>query len=116
MKILDKFILKIKNKQAKIGIGLGDSKYQNNKILKSINEFLIHNKSNISLFGLKHIINLIKNSKDFKNYNNNVLLIESEDPSKDLISYLINGKLTAIIRGALDSHNFLNEVKNQFNI
>jgi putative methanogen marker protein 4 len=116
MQILERFILKIKNKSANIGIGFGESESQNIKIVKAINEFLISNRSNISLFGLNNAIEQVRNSKFYDKSKKSISLIESKNPNDDLFTFLFNDKSNAIIRGALDSHNFLKEVKKQFNL
>ena len=116
MQILEKFLLKIKDKSGNIGIGLGESQSQNIKILKVTTQFLRSNESSIFLFGFDRTIKQLKGSKFYTDSNKNISLMESKDPYIDLIKSLLNGKLKAIIRGGLDSHNFIKELKNKFNI
>jgi putative methanogen marker protein 4 len=116
MQILEKFLLKIKDESGNIGIGLGESQSQNIKILKVTTQFLRSNKSSIFLFGFDKAIKQLKSSKFYTESNKNISLMESKDPYIDLIKFLLNGKLKAIIRGGLDSHDFLKEVKKKFNI
>jgi len=101
------------SKKAKIGIGIGQDKSQNNLIASICSEFAVKNKCEIEIIGkAENIEELSDNIKK----NKLISLIKSNFPEKKLIELLIQNKLNAIIRGSLSSSNFLKEVKDQFNI
>ncbi|MFX1316013.1 MAG: methanogenesis marker protein Mmp4/MtxX [Promethearchaeota archaeon] len=116
MSILDKFKSRAKVKEANIGIGLGLSELQNNKILKAVIKFISENKSKIFFFGMKDSILEIKKNQIYNKYSSGISLIESKEPENEIIDYLINDKLKAGVRGSLDSHKFLDSLKKELKV
>ncbi|MFX1408907.1 MAG: methanogenesis marker protein Mmp4/MtxX [Promethearchaeota archaeon] len=105
-----------KVKEASIGIGLGISELQNNKILNAVIKFVSEYKSKIHFFGMKDSILQIRKNQSYKKYSSKISLIESKEPENEIIDYLNNDKLKAGVRGSLDSHKFLNSVKKNLNV
>ncbi len=116
MSILNKFKSKAKGKTAKIGIGLGTSQFHNNKVFNATIKFLNENNSKIYYFGIKDSIEQIRNTELYNEYKSRISLIKTNEPEKEMMECLINKKINGIIRGSLDSHKFLNIVKNYLNI
>lgn len=111
MNILEKFILRGKNKKIIIGIGLGKSNFQNIKILNACRRFLQKNDSNIFFFGDVFSINHIIEHKSFKEFRANMSVIKSVNPEYEMIKYLKNKQINAAIRGGLSSAPFLDSIK-----
>ncbi|MHA1283003.1 MAG: hypothetical protein ACTSQP_10900 [Promethearchaeota archaeon] len=101
------------SKRAKIGIGIGQDKNQNNLIASICSEFAVKNNCKIEIIGKTE--NIEELSDDIKK-NDLISLIKSKFPEKKLIESLIQNKLNAIIRGSLSSSDFLKEVKEQFKV
>lgn len=116
MTILEIFSSIGKLKKSSIGIGLGQEKEHNIKILKASIEFLDEFDSNISFFGNENAIAHVKNSKNYNENLNNLDLIKSNDPEREIINFLNNGVINAVVRGSLGSSKFLKNVKEQFNV
>ncbi len=116
MKIIQKFELKAKQKRVNIGIGLGDSGYHNQKILKASLNFLEQYKSNIYVFGkigsLNNLLEQIRNSKTKLR----VKFVECKDPEIYIFNYLKNNSIHAIVRGSLSSNIFLKNLKINLNV
>jgi len=114
MKILNLFESRAKGKIANIGIGLGSEQSQNLKVFKKTQFFLRKNSSKIYFFGepkgISQILNQSTSSK------NNFELIESCEPEKDIINYLKENTIDAVIRGNLSSSKFLKHLKRSLNI
>lgn len=116
MSILNIFKSQAKGKTTKIGIGLGIAQFHNIKIFNASIKFLNENNSKIYYFGVNESIGHIENIEKFKKYKSRISLIKTNDPEKEMVEHLISKKLNGIIRGSLDSHKFLNFVKNSLNI
>lgn len=113
MKILEKFTSMAKGKEGNIGIGLGEEKIHNLKILKAALSFLKNNKVNSHIFGNETQINQLSNESEYQENKSRITLIKCEDPEELIIEYLNEGKIDAIVRGSLSSSKFLKNVKNK---
>ncbi|MFX0043548.1 MAG: methanogenesis marker protein Mmp4/MtxX [Candidatus Hodarchaeota archaeon] len=111
MSILNIFKSKTKGKTAKIGIGLGTSQLHNNKVFNATTQFLAENASKIYLYGTKDSIEQIRNTELYNEYESRISLIGTDKPEKEMVESIRSKKLNGIIRGAQDSHQFLNIVK-----
>jgi putative methanogen marker protein 4 len=116
MKILEVFNSMAKDKFAHIGIGLGDSKSHNIKILKACLKFLKENRSKIYIFGKEPEIEILADDKSYIDNKNDFILVKSEEPEKESIKYLSQSKVNALIRGSLSSNDFLENIKKQFEV
>ena len=114
MNILDFFESKAKGKTAIIGIGLGSEQSQNLKVFKTSLNFLRKNSSKIYFFGEPKAISQILNKSITTK--NNFKLIESNEPEKEIINYLKENTINAVIRGNLSSSKFLIQLKQRLNI
>ena len=109
--IIQKFEAKAKKKSCTIGIGLGVSKYHNQKILTASENFLQEYNSDIWFFGRKKFLNeLLEYIPDF-NEKSRMKLIECQDPENSIIKSLENNSIHSIVRGSLDSSKFIKEIK-----
>lgn len=116
MKILQKYELVAKEKKSiNIGIGLGDSKYHNQKILTASLNFLKNFKSTISFFGKKDCLNRSLPLTPQNKINSQLKFVECQDPEKSIIDFLMNNSIQAIIRGSLSSSKFLKNLKQNLN-
>ncbi|MFX0060030.1 MAG: methanogenesis marker protein Mmp4/MtxX [Candidatus Hodarchaeota archaeon] len=115
MKIIDVFKLKGINKSIKIGIGLGESEDGINKILDASKFFLQNNESEIFLFAHKHIATKVNHYPTFVSLKSKLSLIESKEPETEILRYLNDGAIQAVIRGNLSSDKFIKNLKNIFN-
>ena len=116
MKILETFKSLAKNKNATIGIGLGELEDHNKKIYEGAVQFLKDFNSTVILFGNEKAIQHIKNSNS---YNENIKRIEfskSTTPEETIFNYLENNLINAIVRGNLSSIKFLANLKKIFSI
>ncbi len=114
MNILNFFESLAKGKIANIGIGLGSEQSQNLKVFKTTQYFLKKNSSKIYFFGEpKAVSQILNNSSTSKN---NIELIESSEPEEEIIYYLKENIINAIIRGNLSSSKFLMHLKHKLNI
>jgi len=104
-----KSIAKIKN--SKIGIGLGELEEHNIKILKASLKFLKEYNSTIFFFGNEKAINHIKNSEFYGKSSIRFNLVKSNEPENDIVKFLKNKKISAIVRGNLSSNKFLKNVR-----
>ena len=116
MKILEKFTSMAKGKEGNIGIGLGEEKIHNLKILKAALSFLKNNKVNSHIFGNETQINQLSNESEYQENKSRITLIKCEDPEELIIEYLNEGKIDAIVRGSLSSSKFLKNVKYKLKI
>ena len=110
MTILKKLKDLAKDKGENIGIGIGSSKFHNQKIMSAILQFLQTSPSKIYVFGSKDSIDHIHEPINSPN-KLNIHFIQSEMPEKDIFKYLIDKKLNSIIRGSLSSNKFLDNLK-----
>ena len=116
MNFLKIFMELSKNKKSKIGIGLGEEKDHNIKILKAITQFLQDNDSVIYLFGSPHAKADLTNENEYKENQENIVLIKNENPEKEIIHFLKEGSIDAAIRGSLNSSKFLKYIKKSLNV
>ncbi len=116
MTILEVFESKAKLKSANIGIGLGQLKEHNIKILNASLKFLEEYTSTIFIFGNKKAINHVKNDKRYKENNSKINLIKADVPEKEIIEYLIKKTINSIVRGSLSSSKFLKLVKSNLKV
>lgn len=115
MAILNKFKVLAKKKSTTIGIGLGQSNYQNECILLAITNFLRENSSIIYIFGttesLNHIVSLID-----PNYKSRIIINESANPEEDIFECLLSKKINGVIRGSLSSNKFLMKLRKSLDL
>ena len=116
MTIFEIFKSKAKLNEALIGIGLGQSEEQNLKILKACLKFLEEFKSKILIFGNETVINHLKNNKEYIENHEHIDLITSKEPEQEIINFLSNNMINAIVRGSLSSSKFLKKLKLELNI
>lgn len=116
MTILEIFESKAKLNEAQIGIGLGQSKEQNLKILEACLEFLEAYKSKILIFGNEIAIDHLKNNNEHIENHEYIDLITSKEPEQEIINFLSNNMINAVIRGSLSSSKFLKKLKLELNI
>lgn len=109
MNLLENFMIKAKDKSAKIGIGLGNDYKQNLKIIQAVKNFNAKRKITVYLFGKKGDISKVL--KELNSFKNKIRPIESRYPEKIILDYLKNNKINAIIRGNLNSSTFLQYLK-----
>jgi len=116
MTILDAFRKKTEGIVSKIGIGLGDSATSNIKILNATLEILNLNKSSFFFFGNKKQIKEITQSQRYKEDNPNIVLIDSDDPTSEILNYLKENLISCAVRGSLSSSKFLKNLDVILNI
>ena len=116
MTILEIFKSKAKLNEAQIGIGLGQSEEQNLKILKACLNFLEEFESKILIFGNEIAIDHLKNNNEHIENHKHIDLITSKEPEQEIINFLLNNMINAIIRGSLSSSKFLKILKLELNI
>ncbi len=107
MSILEKFYQRTKGTEAKIGIGLGDSGVHNDKILKAAISALEPRYSSFFFFGSRKSIDYIANNKLFSKNKKIITLVESDDPTSEILNYLKTNKISSVVRGNLGSTKFL---------
>jgi len=116
MTILEIFKSKAKLNEAQIGIGLGQSEEQNLKILEACLNFLEEFKSKILIFGNEIAIDHLKNNNKNIEKHEHIDLITSKEPEQEIINFLSNNMINAIVRGSLSSSKFLKKIKLELNI
>jgi putative methanogen marker protein 4 len=117
MKIFQKYQLLAKTKKPiNIGIGVGDSKFHNQKILAASLGFLDSFKSKIYFFGKKDYINTFLTNIPQHIKKSQLELIKCQDPEYFIIDSLKQNSIQAIIRGSLSSSKFLKNLKLILNI
>lgn len=116
MNFLKIFMELSRDKKSKIGIGLSSEKIHNIKILKAITLFLQENDSVIYLFGNQQAHTHLINENEYKKHKEHIFIIKSEDPEEEIIHFLKEGSIDAIIRGSLSSSKFLKNLKKNLNI
>lgn len=109
--ILQKFEEAAKEKKSNIGIGLGDSEYHNNKILKASLNFLETQNSSVFIFGKKSSVNKIREQIQISNIKLQLKFIECQEPEKSIFEYLLNKSINSIVRGSISSTKFLKNLK-----
>lgn len=116
MTILEILNSRAKDKEISIGIGLGDNQEHNIKLLNASEKFLQENKSKIFLFGDKDLISYLTENPKYKLLKSHIILIESSKPETDIIRFLTNGMINAVVRGNLSSRKFLDNLKKSLSI
>ncbi len=116
MTILDVFKKKAEGIISKIGIGLSDSATQNNVILKATLEVLNFNKSSFYFFGNKNQVDILAKIHVSKEKKPSIQLIDSGDPTSEIVNYLNNNLISCAIRGGLSSSKFLKNLDIRLNI
>jgi len=111
MNLLHKFELLAKGKNVKIGIGLGESDYHNQKILKASISFLKEYESEIFIFGKKQFLNSLNKQISTNKDQLKVRFIDCENPEERIYELLYNHSIQAIVRGSLSSNKFLKNLK-----
>ena len=114
MAIVEKFSLMAKGKEARIGIGLGNSKLHNFKILDVCVKFLQKFKSKIYAFGNNTSINQVQN-ENLPTPESDIVLIESGKLEQKIFEFLKDNTINSIIRGSLGSNSFLANFKSYLN-
>lgn len=107
MSILEKFYQRTKGIEAKIGIGLGDSEVHNDKILKAAISALEPRYSSFFFFGSRKSIDHIANNKLFSKNKKIITLVESDEPTSEILNYLKTNQISSVVRGNLGSTKFL---------
>jgi putative methanogen marker protein 4 len=107
MTFLDAFREKAEGIVSKVGIGLGNSTTHNKKILKATSEVLKFNKSLFFLFGNKNKIEEISKIPIYKENDKFIVLVESDDPTSEILRYLNDNRISCAVRGSLNSSEFL---------
>jgi len=116
MTVFEIFKTKAKNKTANIGIGLGDNEEHNIKILNASIEFLKEYDATIFIFGNENVIERIKNHKISDTETKKINFINSKEPEQEILNFLKNNMIDAIVRGCISSSKFLNNLKNSLGI
>ena len=116
MSILEKFYQRTKGIETKIGIGLGDSEVHNNKILKAAISTLLPKNNSFFLFGSRKSIDQIADNKLFSKNKENITLVESDEPTFEILNYLKTNQISSVVRGNLDSTKFLLGLQSILNI
>jgi putative methanogen marker protein 4 len=116
MTILDVFKKRAEGIISKVGIGLGDSATHNSIILKATLETLNYNKSSFFFFGNKNQVDSLAKILVSKEKENSIHLIDSSDPTSEIVNYLNNNFISCAIRGCLSSSKFLKSLDVILNI
>lgn len=116
MNILDKFAALAKSKISKIGIGLGEDKHHNLKILKAASQILEENKSKIYLIGNSASKEHLSEESLLEKFKSQIIIIEADEPDQEIIKLLQQKTVTGIIRGSMGSTKFLQIIKTRLNI
>ena len=116
MSILEKFYQRTKGIEAKIGIGLGDSEVHNNKILKAVISTLEPKYNSFFFFGNRKSIDQIADNKLFSKNKEIITLVESDDPTSEILNYLKTSQISSVVRGNLGSAKFLLRLQSILNI
>ena len=112
MKLIQKYELAAKEKEGiNIGVGLGESKHHNQKILTASLKFLNRYKSNIYLFGQKASLSITLKQSPKNSLPSQIKFIQSKAPEKSLFEFLREDSIQSIIRGSLSSDKFLKNLK-----
>lgn len=112
MAILETFLEKSKNKKIKIGIGVGKSQTQYQKVIDGIFRYLRYNKAEIYLFGYHFDESNVLNKQIDTESDYTLNFVTTDNPEKKIINFLKTGKLNGVIRGGLNSNEFLKVIKN----
>ncbi|MHA1496513.1 MAG: methanogenesis marker protein Mmp4/MtxX [Promethearchaeota archaeon] len=113
---MEYFNSKVTNKKTRIGIGIGNSKDQNLKIISAIKNFQMEHNTIIYLFISDENFNKISQNIELDKFKTIIHLIKSDSPENEILKYLKNGLIDAAIRGSLSSNRFLENIKNLFKI
>ena len=113
---MEYFNSKVLNRKTKIGIGLGNSKDQNLKILSAIKNYQNDHETIIYLFIREVDFNIISQNIELDKFKTIIHLIKSDIPEYEMLKYLKDGLIDAAIRGSLSSNKFLENIKNLFRI
>ncbi|MHA1191099.1 MAG: methanogenesis marker protein Mmp4/MtxX [Promethearchaeota archaeon] len=113
---MEYFNSKVSNKKTKIGIGIGNSKDQNLKIISAIKNFQMEHDTIIYLFVSDENFNNISQNIELDKFETIIHFIRSDSPENEILKYLKDGLIDAAIRGSLSSNKFLENIKNLFKI
>ena len=116
MSILEKFYQRTKGIETKIGIGLGDSEVHNDKILKAAISALEPKLNSFFFFGSRKSIDHIANNKLFSKNKEIITLVESDEPTSEILNYLKTNQISCVVRGNLGSTKFLLGLQSILNI
>ncbi|MHA1459168.1 MAG: hypothetical protein ACTSQR_05830 [Promethearchaeota archaeon] len=116
MSILEKFYQRTKVVEAKIGIGLGDSKIHNVKLLKAAISTLEPTRNSFFFFGNSKSIDHIADNKLFSKNKKYITLVESDEPTSEILNYLKTNQISSVVRGNLGSTKFLLGLQSILNI
>jgi len=116
MSILKHFESEARNKLANIGIGLGNSDVQNQKILNVSGDFLVKYKVKIYFIGNESSFSSILNQDLYQKLSSNINLISYDFPEKEVFEFLNNNPMHAFIRGSFSSSKFLKHFKTNFGV
>ncbi len=116
MSILEKFYQRTKGIETKIGIGLGDSEVHNDKILKAAISALEPKMNSFFFFGSRKSIDHIANNKLFSKNKEIITLVESDEPTSEILNYLKTNQISCVVRGNLGSTKFLLGLQSILNI
>lgn len=113
MKLFDVLKNKIKYKNLRIGIGLGDSKIQNINIFTSAVNFTLKHNIWIFLFGTENAVNEVKSVEILDiDPELKVKLIGSNEPETEMLNSAKRKEVNALVRGSFKSSVFLEKTKN----
>jgi putative methanogen marker protein 4 len=93
-----------------IGVGLGDSEYHNQKIIKTSLDFVKKHKSKVYFFGKHEFSNILPRIIP-EPFDKELQFITSRIPGASIFEFLINNSIQAIVRGSIGSSEFLKYFK-----
>jgi putative methanogen marker protein 4 len=73
-------------------------------------------QSKILIFGNEIATNQLRNNKEYLENHYNIDLISSKEPERELVNFLSNNMINAVVRGSLSSSKFLKYLKSKFNM
>jgi len=97
MSILEKFYQIAKGLEVRVGIGLGDSKIHNIKLLKAAISTLEPKNMSFSFFGNKESIDHISSIKLLSKYKKSINFVESDEPITEILNHLKSNEISSIV-------------------
>ena len=116
MNILEKFTLMASSKVSNIGIGLGEDKSHNIKILDAASQILQNNKSTIYLIGDSASKEHLSKESILGENNSHLSIIDVEEPEREILKLLQERTIKGMVRGSMSSSKFLQEIKTNLKI
>jgi len=106
----------LNGKATNVGIGLGEDKAQNLKILNATSSIIGNSKSKISIMCDSVSKEQIYIEYQQKKNKSQIILIEDNEPEREIFTLLKDKTLSGIVRGSISSSKFLQEFKKTLNI